>query len=115
MWLVSSLRAALCLLLAVLASHRQPAAAVVTLSTSSRWIVDPAGHRVKLACVNWPSHLESVVTEGLGRQPVGACWFLVASCFVLSRWRWCAWILRKRKKKDKVHAMRTGAGASKHI
>lgn len=79
MRLVSSIRAALCLLLVVvLASDREPAAAV-TLSTSSRWIVDPAGHRVKLACVNWPSHLEPVVTEGLGRQPVGAITGMVVS------------------------------------
>lgn len=59
------------LLLVLLAGYHDHAAAV-TLSTSSRWIVDEAGHRVKLACVNWPSHLEPVVTEGLGRQPVGA-------------------------------------------
>ncbi|CAD6250452.1 unnamed protein product [Miscanthus lutarioriparius] len=79
MRLVSSIRAALCLLLVVvLASDREPAAAV-TLSTSSRWIVDPAGHRVKLACVNWPSHLEPVVTEGLGRQPVGAISGMIVS------------------------------------
>ncbi|XP_040376938.1 glycosyl hydrolase 5 family protein [Oryza brachyantha] len=51
----------------------------VTLSTSSRWIVDEAGRRVKLACVNWPSHLEPVVAEGLGRQPVDAISKKVAS------------------------------------
>ncbi|TVU29412.1 hypothetical protein EJB05_20977 [Eragrostis curvula] len=66
-----SLHVSLCLTLVLLAGHRDRAAAV-TLSTSSRWIVDESGHRVKLACVNWPSHLEPVVTEGLGRQPVGA-------------------------------------------
>ncbi|CAL5021099.1 unnamed protein product [Urochloa decumbens] len=68
------------LLLAVLLAggHRERAAAV-TLSTSSRWIVDQAGHRVKLACVNWPSHLEPVVTEGLGRQPVGAIAGMIVS------------------------------------
>ncbi|KAG8366004.1 hypothetical protein BUALT_Bualt17G0031000 [Buddleja alternifolia] len=42
------------------------------LSTDSRWIVDESGHRVKLACVNWPSHLEVVVAEGLSKQPVDA-------------------------------------------
>ncbi|CAF2051067.1 unnamed protein product [Brassica rapa] len=42
------------------------------LSTSSRWIVDENGQRVKLACVNWPSHLQPVVVEGLSKQPVDA-------------------------------------------
>ncbi|KAF3494444.1 hypothetical protein DY000_02057767 [Brassica cretica] len=42
------------------------------LSTSSRWIVDENGQRVKLACVNWPSHLQPVVAEGLSKQPVDA-------------------------------------------
>ncbi|KAK6160346.1 hypothetical protein DH2020_003727 [Rehmannia glutinosa] len=39
------------------------------LSTDSRWIVDESGKRVKLACVNWPSHLDVVVAEGLSKQP----------------------------------------------
>ncbi|CAK9180534.1 unnamed protein product [Ilex paraguariensis] len=40
------------------------------LSTNSRWIVDESGQRVKLACVNWVSHLEAMVAEGLSKQPV---------------------------------------------
>ena len=40
------------------------------LYTNSRWIVDEDGARVKLECVNWPSHLEAVVAEGLSKQPV---------------------------------------------
>uniref|UniRef100_A0A804HMS0 Glycoside hydrolase family 5 domain-containing protein n=1 Tax=Musa acuminata subsp. malaccensis TaxID=214687 RepID=A0A804HMS0_MUSAM len=40
------------------------------LSSSSRWIVDESGLRVKLACVNWVSHLEPVVVEGMGKQPL---------------------------------------------
>ncbi|KAM7468705.1 hypothetical protein LguiB_016267 [Lonicera macranthoides] len=40
------------------------------LSTDSRWIVDDSGKRVKLACVNWVTHLEAVVAEGLSKQPV---------------------------------------------
>ncbi|GJX33038.1 glycosyl hydrolase 5 family protein-like protein [Tanacetum coccineum] len=42
------------------------------LSTNSRWIVDDAkgGERVKLSCVNWVSHLDVVVAEGLSKQPV---------------------------------------------
>ncbi|KAL6634050.1 hypothetical protein ACP70R_026721 [Stipagrostis hirtigluma subsp. patula] len=77
----ASPRVALCLVLALLlaAGRHSGRAAAVTLSASSRWIVDEAGRRVKLACVNWPSHLEPVVTEGLGRQPVGAISATVAS------------------------------------
>ncbi|KAH9622448.1 hypothetical protein KSS87_016672 [Heliosperma pusillum] len=40
------------------------------LSTQSRWVVDEDGQRVKLACVNWVSHLDLVVTEGLSKQPI---------------------------------------------
>jgi hypothetical protein len=42
------------------------------LSTNSRWIVDENGQRVKLACVNWVSHLEVMVAEGLSEQPMDA-------------------------------------------
>ncbi|OAY32476.1 glycosyl hydrolase 5 family protein [Manihot esculenta] len=47
-----------------------PPTAALPLSTSSRWIVDENGQRVKLACVNWVSHLEAVVAEGLSKQPM---------------------------------------------
>ncbi|KAF9596204.1 hypothetical protein IFM89_007886, partial [Coptis chinensis] len=40
------------------------------LFTKSRWIVNKDGKRVKLACVNWPSHLQPVLAEGLSWQPV---------------------------------------------
>ncbi|RVW71967.1 hypothetical protein CK203_052528 [Vitis vinifera] len=40
------------------------------LHTTSRWIVDEDGARVKLACVNWPSHREAPVAEGLSNHPV---------------------------------------------
>lgn len=41
------------------------------LSTSSRWIVDHAtGKRVKLACVNWVSHLQPMIAEGLEKKPL---------------------------------------------
>lgn len=43
---------------------------VGALETNSRWIVNQDGERVKLACVNWVSHLEAVVAEGLSKQPV---------------------------------------------
>lgn len=44
----------------------------LSLSTNSRWIVDDRnnGERVKLSCVNWVSHLEVAVAEGLSKQPV---------------------------------------------
>ncbi|KAK2438462.1 glycosyl hydrolase 5 family protein [Trifolium repens] len=51
-----------------------PVAAVVNgvpLKTSSRWIVNQNGQRVKLACLNWVSHLDAVVAEGLSKKPVG--------------------------------------------
>ncbi|CAL5016329.1 unnamed protein product [Urochloa decumbens] len=68
--------------LALLACHHVTTAAAAmptTLSTSSRWVVDERGNRVKLACVNWPSHLEPMLAEGLGKQPVGAISAAVAS------------------------------------
>ncbi|XP_020539678.1 glycosyl hydrolase 5 family protein-like [Jatropha curcas] len=39
------------------------------LSTNGKWIVDSkTGQRVKLACVNWPAHLEPMVAEGFREQ-----------------------------------------------
>ncbi|EES11003.1 uncharacterized protein LOC8073594 [Sorghum bicolor] len=66
--------AAILLAASLLACHHgcAAAAAVPTLSTASRWVVDESGSRVKLACVNWPSHLEPMLAEGLGKRPVGA-------------------------------------------
>ena len=46
------------------------AAVGLPLHTDTRWIVDGAGERVKLRCVNWVSHLEAVVAEGLSKQPI---------------------------------------------
>uniref|UniRef100_A0A0D6R3H6 Ricin B lectin domain-containing protein n=1 Tax=Araucaria cunninghamii TaxID=56994 RepID=A0A0D6R3H6_ARACU len=47
-------------------------AACSPLYASSRWIVDKDGSRVKLACVNWASHVDIMVAEGLDRQPLDA-------------------------------------------
>ncbi|KAK9063471.1 hypothetical protein SSX86_017341 [Deinandra increscens subsp. villosa] len=49
-------------------------AADLKLSANSRWIVDDrnGGERVKLSCVNWVSHLDVAVAEGLSKQPVDA-------------------------------------------
>ncbi|KAL5998253.1 hypothetical protein ACLOJK_009191 [Asimina triloba] len=46
------------------------AAAPLTLSTNSRWVVDESGKRAKLACVSWPAHMEAMVPEGLSMQPL---------------------------------------------
>ena len=51
---------------------RPVAATGLPLRTDSRWIVGQDGRRVKLACVNWVSHLEVVVAEGLSKKPVDA-------------------------------------------
>nr|QST87267.1 endoglucanase 5 [Abelmoschus esculentus] len=48
-----------------------PIVTSLPLSTNSRWIVDEGGRRVKLACVNWVSHLEPVLAEGLSKQSMG--------------------------------------------
>lgn len=49
-------------------------ATALPLYTNGRWIVEEGGgsrnKRVKLACVNWVSHLDTAVTEGLNQQPV---------------------------------------------
>lgn len=48
-----------------LLSHSLP------LSTNGRWIVDSQnGQRVKLHCINWPSHLEPMLAEGLHARPI---------------------------------------------
>nr|CAB3484882.1 unnamed protein product [Digitaria exilis] len=75
---------AACLAIAMVAllacRHEHAAAAAVpTLSTASRWVVDESGSRVKLACVNWPSHLEPMLAEGLSKRPVGAITASVAA------------------------------------
>ncbi|KAK4193960.1 glycoside hydrolase [Podospora australis] len=40
------------------------------LHSSSRWILDNAGQRVKLRCVNWAGHMETNIPEGLHRQSI---------------------------------------------
>lgn len=57
------------LLFPLLALSTTTSAEALPLSTDSRWIVDQSGHRAKLACVNWPSHLEVMVAEGLSKKP----------------------------------------------
>ncbi|KAF7344904.1 Glycoside hydrolase family 5 protein [Mycena venus] len=43
---------------------------ILPLSSSSRWIVDATGARVKFRCANWAGHLEANVPEGLSSQPL---------------------------------------------
>ncbi|XP_071715566.1 glycosyl hydrolase 5 family protein-like [Rutidosis leptorrhynchoides] len=52
--------------------HHTPPVANLSLSTNSRWIIDDRnnGERVKLSCVNWVSHLDVALAEGLSKQPV---------------------------------------------
>ncbi|KAF8040739.1 hypothetical protein BT93_B2845 [Corymbia citriodora subsp. variegata] len=67
------------LLLPLISLSSTSSAAALPLSTSSRWIVDGSGQRVKLACANWVSHLDAVVAEGLSKQPLGAISARIAS------------------------------------
>ncbi|KAI1408804.1 glycoside hydrolase family 5 protein [Hypoxylon sp. FL1857] len=61
-------------LLTVLGATVLPAALVAAqklpLSTSSRWILDADGQRVKLRCVNWAGHQEANLPEGLNKQSI---------------------------------------------
>ncbi|KAE8023050.1 hypothetical protein FH972_008802 [Carpinus fangiana] len=67
----------------IIFSQTKPAMAV-SLSTNSRWIVNEGGQRVKLACVNWVSHLAPVVAEWI-QSPRGSCpW----DSIVLARLTW---------------------------
>ncbi|KAJ4973140.1 hypothetical protein NE237_006314 [Protea cynaroides] len=54
----------------VLTVLQLPVTTALPLYTNSRWIINESGQRVKLACVNWASHLESMVAEGLSKQPL---------------------------------------------
>ncbi|TKY67028.1 Endoglucanase E1 [Spatholobus suberectus] len=58
------------LLLGATLQSKPVAVEAFPLYTSDRWIVDESGKRVKLACVNWVSHLDAVVAEGLSQQPL---------------------------------------------
>jgi len=43
-------------------------AQTLPLSSTSRWIVDAKGDRVKFRCANWPGHLNANIPEGLSSQ-----------------------------------------------
>lgn len=42
----------------------------IPLQSSSRWILDGDGNRVKFRCVNWAGHMETHLPEGLNKQPI---------------------------------------------
>ena len=60
------------------------------LGTSGRWIVDSAGNRVRLACVNWyGAHMELYVVGGLqvrcaARRRSALCILGTALCILSS-------------------------------
>jgi len=56
----------LLLAFSIFASHSNS----LPLSTNNRWIVDETGKRVKLHCVNWSSHMNAMVAEGLETIPL---------------------------------------------
>ncbi|KAF3775361.1 Endoglucanase [Nymphaea thermarum] len=75
---MKSLLPALSLLLLLLSFHLSSFA--LPLSTNSRWIVDDeTGKRVKLTCVNWVSHVDTVVAEGLNKQPLDSISTLIST------------------------------------
>ncbi|KAK1381541.1 Cellulase domain-containing protein [Heracleum sosnowskyi] len=53
----------------LLTNHHNSVAAL-PLSTDSRWIVNESGQRVKLSCVNWATHMETMLAEGLSKQSI---------------------------------------------
>lgn len=55
------------------------AKADVPLFSTSRWIVDSSGHRLKLRCINWAAHLETNIPEGLHKQSASAIASWIAS------------------------------------
>ncbi|KAL0312527.1 UNVERIFIED_CONTAM: Glycosyl hydrolase 5 family protein [Sesamum radiatum] len=67
------------------------------LSTNSRWIVDQAtGKRVKLACVNWVSHLQPMIAEGLEKKPLSyIARQIIATGFNCVRFTWATFMFTR--------------------
>ncbi|KAF8141095.1 glycoside hydrolase superfamily [Mycena galopus ATCC 62051] len=59
-----------CLAVLALALPLVASQVALPLSSSSRWILDANGARVKFKCVNWVGHLEANIPEGLSNQPL---------------------------------------------
>ncbi|KAK6933827.1 Glycoside hydrolase, family 5 [Dillenia turbinata] len=65
------LRKVLQTLLVLSLSLFAPASYALPLSTKSRWIVDStSGSRVKLKCIDWAAHMQTMLAEGLDRKPL---------------------------------------------
>ncbi|KAK2414084.1 glycosyl hydrolase 5 family protein [Trifolium repens] len=60
----------LCLILLLAFSIFSSHSNSLPLSSNKRWIVDESGKRVKLRCINWSSHLNAMIAEGLNRIPL---------------------------------------------
>ncbi|KAJ1392849.1 Ricin B, lectin domain [Sesbania bispinosa] len=58
------------LMVLVLLTFETVAVTALPLYTNGRWIVNEGGNRVKLSCVNWVSHMDALVAEGLSQQPL---------------------------------------------
>ncbi|KAL3635629.1 hypothetical protein CASFOL_020176 [Castilleja foliolosa] len=69
----------------------------VPLSTSSSWIIDQStGNRVKLACVNWASHMEPMIAEGLEKKPINYIATQIASNgFNCVRFTWATFMFTR--------------------
>ncbi|RDX61725.1 hypothetical protein CR513_60018, partial [Mucuna pruriens] len=65
-----TIRAIVVLVLGVTLQTKPVTVKAFPLHTSDRWIVNENETRVKLACVNWVSHLNTVLAEGLSQQPL---------------------------------------------
>lgn len=67
------------LIILLLFLHLPPLSLSLELFTDGRWILNESGHRVKLACVNWASHIDTMVTEGLSKQPLATITAYIAA------------------------------------
>lgn len=61
-----SLSLIILLIVSIFASHCNS----LPLSTNKRWIVDESGKRVKMMCINWSSHMNAMLGEGLDTIPL---------------------------------------------
>lgn len=47
----------------ILAPVKEQPKLTFDLTTSGRYVVDSSGDRVKMACLNWPAHMETFLPE----------------------------------------------------
>ncbi|CAA0820472.1 Cellulase (glycosyl hydrolase family 5) protein [Striga hermonthica] len=94
------------------------------LSTRSRWIVDEAtGQRVKLKCVNWVSHLQPMIAEGLDKKPLSVIVGNISqSGFNCVRFSWATYMFTRHEyygltvsqSLDKYNLVAAKAGVDEH-